>query len=281
MYTIYDVTSSFDKKLGDNFTHREKKQIIRLMLMHYFDCERADLILRESETVSDGIINAIERNIQDINNGKPFQYVMGFTNFYGLELKVDERALIPRPETEELVEWICRTWKNKHPKILDVGTGTGCIALALKDNMSGSEVVGVDLYKAIELAQENAKLLELDVTFKRADGLNLKGFSEDKWDVIVSNPPYIPLRDKLGMADHVVKHEPETALFVSDDDPLIFYREIGKYAKEHLSKEGNLFFEIHEGLGKEVVELMRSIGFSEVEIKKDLQNKDRMVKVAV
>ncbi|HLV42345.1 MAG TPA: peptide chain release factor N(5)-glutamine methyltransferase [Brumimicrobium sp.] len=268
----------FSEELNDIFTPREKKQIGKMFLMDYLDFDASDLLLKKDEKVSSEIIERLNSAIYHINRGKPVQYVLGSVHFYGLELKIDKRALIPRPETEELVEWIIEVWKDKSPRTLDVGTGSGCIPLAVKANIPKSDVYGVDVIQfALDLAIENAEKLNLDVTFDFANAMNLKTYSDQKWDLIISNPPYIPIDEKEEMNAHVVDHEPGTALFVPNDNPLLFYKVIALYAKDYLEADGSLFFEIHENLSKEIVTFLNAYGFSKVEVRKDLQGKDRMV----
>lgn len=280
MLTINEVLKQFSKTLNDAFTVREKKQIGKMFLLSYLNISATDLMLRKNEVVDDSMGEKFNRAIEAINAGTPVQYVLGKAYFYGLELKIDERALIPRPETEELVDWVLESVNSSSSfSILDVGTGSGCIALALKDNLPNAEVFGVDQSdEALNLSQSNAKLLDLDVTFKKADALHLNAFFHRKWDVIVSNPPYIPTAEAAQMKPHVVDFEPKMALFVPDDDPLLFYKSIAQYAKENLNKNGKLFFEVHEDLAKETYELLLERGFSNVEIRTDLQEKERMVK---
>lgn len=268
----------FSDELNDTFTVREKRQIGKMFLMHYLSYDGTELLMNKDEKVSGEVIERLKHAISEINRGRPVQYVLGSTYFYGLNLNIDRRALIPRPETEELVAWIIDLWKGRSPKILDVGTGSGCIALAIKDNIPKSSVYGVDVIQnALDLAIENAKNLSLEVTFDFANAMNLHAYSRYKWDVIVSNPPYIPINEKSEMSDHVLDYEPGTALFVPNENPLLFYKAIALYAKDHLVPKGSLFFEVHENLSQNIKDMLNRLGFTKVEIKKDLQEKDRMI----
>ncbi|MFA5573557.1 MAG: peptide chain release factor N(5)-glutamine methyltransferase [Brumimicrobium sp.] len=279
MATVNDILSQFKSELNDSFTQNEKQQIAKMFLMNRMNLSMTDIILKRNEDVPKHDFKEILRDIHRINRGKPVQYVLGVTYFYGLELITDERALIPRPETEELVNWIIEIASDRSPKLLDVGTGSGCIPLAVKANLPNSDVRGIDYSQdAIDLANENAKKLGLTARFEIGSALNLEDYSKYKWDIIVSNPPYIPYKDKKNMQSHVVEYEPEIALFVPDKDPLMFYKDIAKYAKEYLVPNGHLFFEINENYAKEVKEVLTLLGFSEIELKKDLQGKDRMIK---
>lgn len=278
MYTVNEMLIRFSDKLNDIFKDRERRQIAKMFMMHYMNQDGTDLLLNKDQEVPQDVVQQLEQAIDKINSGKPVQYVLGYMYFYDLKLKVDRRALIPRPETEELVNWIVEKWKNRSPKVLDVGTGSGCIALAIKDNLPRSDVFGVDVIQnALDLAKENAQQLNIDVTFDFATALNLHSYSHYKWDMIVSNPPYIPLEEKEGMKDHVLDYEPGTALFVPNNKPLHFYKAITLYARDHLVPKGSLFFEVHEDMAKEVEEVLNSYGFMNVEIRKDLQGKDRMI----
>ncbi len=217
--------------------------------------------------------------------------------FYGMELFVDNAVLIPRPETEELVEWIVNDIKasgkdvfERRPteadettklKILDVGSGSGCIALALKKAMPKAEVWGCDVSeKALNVARRNGSALDIRVDFQ---GVNFLDAAQQKSlptvDVVVSNPPYIPFKDKEEMNPNVVAHEPHTALFVPDNDALVFYKALAQFGKHRLYKNGSIYMEIHEDLGKNVVDLFHQEGYSHIELRKDMQGKERMVRV--
>lgn len=207
---------------------------------------------------------------------KPIQQIIGHCFFYGKKLKVNEHTLIPRPETEELVDLIVKQNRIKNPKILDVGTGTGCIAISLASSLTGSLVHAWDISEeALELARENAEINQVKITFQIQDILSYTG--EEKFDVIVSNPPYIPSKEKTFMAKNVIGYEPEKALFVPDDDPLLFYRKIAGMGKKNLTKNGWLYFEIHENFGAQMKSLLKSTGYENVTVMKDLQGKDRML----
>ena len=278
MYTVNEMLNRFTEKLSDVFIGREKRQIAKMFLMQHMKYDASEMLLSNDEYVPENIQEILEHSVDEINKGKPVQYVLGETHFYDLDLKIDKRALIPRPETEELAYWIVEKWKDRNPKVLDVGTGSGCIALAIKSHIPKSQVSGVDVIQyALDLANENAEQLKLDVTFEFANALNLHAYSHYKWDIIVSNPPYIPLDDKEDMKDHVLDYEPDSALFVPNNNPLLYYRAISLYARDHLVPAGSLFFEVHEEMAKEVEEVLNSHGFNRVEIRKDLQGKDRMI----
>ena len=223
-----------------------------------------------------------------LKNDEPLQHILGYSEFYGRKLKCDGRALVPRPETEELVEWILNDWSTLNSQLstlnlLDIGTGTGCIALSLAKELEEAKVTAVDIStEALSLARENAEILEArDVRFVECDALgdceNIKGC----YDVIVSNPPYVRECEKVDMEANVLDYDPHTALFVTDDDPLIFYRAIGKFALTHLTPNGALYFEINQYLGQETFDLLIGLGYKNVELREDINGNARMIKATL
>lgn len=215
-------------------------------------------------------------------NHKPVQYVIGSSDFYGLKFDVNPSVLIPRPETEELVYWIvqtCREFSISHPDILDIGTGSGCIAITLKKKVRDATVTAWDLSdSALSTARANALKNEVEVQFKMRDILSLPPESKEKFDIIVSNPPYIPRSEKHLMGKNVFMHEPEMALFADDADPLIFYRKIIFFATTELKSGGYLFFECNEYNAEAVEDLFASLPFSEIILQRDMSGKDRMIR---
>jgi release factor glutamine methyltransferase len=212
---------------------------------------------------------------------EPVQYVLGEAWFFGLRFKVDSNVLIPRPETEELVEWVIDNCKFplSDLNILDIGTGSGCIAIALKRRLGKANVWACDLSKgALGLAAENARNLGADVNFVELDFLSTEARSQlPLFDIIISNPPYIPDRDRAEMHTNVLGFEPHMALFVPDNDGLIFYRAIAEFGKMHLRKDGSIYTEIYEGAGESTLELFQQAGY-QPELRKDMQGKDRMIR---
>ncbi len=224
----------------------------------------------------------LQRNVVQVvarlKRHEPIQYILGETEFYGLKIKVRPNVLIPRPETEELVHFVLEKNQNSNVRILDIGTGSGCIALALKNKLKNAKVYGMDIStSALEIASENARLNQLQVEFIKADILQWKDYDWKKYDIIVSNPPYVRKSEKLQMQRNVLDYEPENALFVSDEYPLIFYRAITEMAKKQLAQEGQLFFEINENMAGEMHNLLLSYGLTNIEIKRDINNKNRMI----
>ncbi len=234
-------------------------------------------VLRRNEKIDEISFEKIREIVRRLKKFEPVQYIIGKTWFCGLKLYVNPSVLIPRPETEELADWIIRKNSVVNGAILDVGTGSGCIALALKAGMKNCRISGVDISaKALDVAKQNAGLNGLDVDFFCADVLNWQNYKWEKYDIIVSNPPYIRESEKEQMHANVLNHEPENALFVPDHDPLVFYRSIAFFAKRNLKKNGSLFFEIHENLSAEITELLAGFGFRDTEVKKDINGKNRM-----
>lgn len=224
----------------------------------------------------------LKKYCSELQRHRPLQYVLGYAYSMKMKFSVNENVLIPRPETEELVDWIVRSASDKNKKlhVLDIGTGSGIIPVSLKKNLPASEVFAADISgKALSVAQKNAEENHTDIHFHRADILN-----ENEWetfsmfDIIVSNPPYIRLLEKDEMDNNVLNYEPHLALFVNDEDPLLFYKKITRFARQHLNDGGLLYFEINEAFGNETVRLLQENNFHEITLKKDFQGKDRMVK---
>lgn len=277
----------FKFALEEQFTLNEIQQIWRQILAHFLSIPPIEQISMGSHQFSVAESKIINNIIERLKNNEPFQHILGEVEFYGLELKSDARGLIPRPETEELVDWIVQETDGKPRNILDVCSGSGCIALALSQVFQMAQVYGLEYsHDAIALAEENALALKLPVTFKKVDVLNkeqinpvLKGVSNTSLlDIVVSNPPYIPLKEKVLMDAVVLNHEPEIALFVPDHDPLIFYKEIARAVFPYLSTKGALYFECHYLHLENTRNLLLDLGYKTVEKRKDLQGKWRMLK---
>ena len=216
--------------------------------------------------------------VKRLLTNEPVQHVIGETEFYGLPFNVNQNVLIPRPETEELIELILSKIKNEALNILDIGTGTGCIPITLKSNLPATKVTAIDISeKALEIATDNAKLNKVDINFIQKDILTENLNDLPQFDIIISNPPYVLESDKLKMSKNVLDFDPELALFVEDENPLLFYKRITNLAVENLNTNGYLFFEIHENFGKETEQLLLNNGFVDTHIIKDMQGKDRMV----
>lgn len=283
---LSDLKQYFKHKLETHFSESEIKLMFDEIVMQRLQLSRTDLLLNKDLRLSESDLLHVRTIAHRLLEHEPFQYIMGETEFCGLNLKCDARALIPRPETEELVQWIQESFseKNEELNILDLCTGSGCIALALKSNFQNAIVSALDVsLEALNLANENAQITQLEVNFFEHDLLSSSSldFPKNSFDCWVSNPPYIPNKDKELMHANVLNHEPHVALFVDDHDALIFYRKIATFAKDYLKENGLLFFEIHENLASEVSHLLAELHFSNIEVKKDLQGKNRMLRALV
>lgn len=277
--TFKDVQDYFNSRLADYFSKNELQLILKSIIIKRLNISDIDFILtKDTMRFSESDLLFVRAFVKRLQDHEPFQYLIGEMEFYGLDIKVDERALIPRPETEELVAWILEDTSN-HDVVLDLCSGTGCIGLALKSKLPHAHVELIELSDdALELIKENIQLTGLEASVKKMDVLDQTSYEAFKEvDVVVSNPPYIPECDKSQMEENVLKYEPEMALFVSNDDPLIFYRVIAENSFQILKDGGKLYFEIHERLAKGVIDLLSTKGFVNIQMRKDLQGKDRMI----
>ena len=265
-------------ELGDQYSYPEANTLARIILQEICGVTFADLVSGKISNLSDLQHHKLQRILSRLKDGEPFQYVLGKTEFYGLDFLVGPEVLIPRPETEELVEWVIADNKDMPSEILDIGTGSGCIAIALAVHIPLARVSAWEISaEALEIAEENARRNEASVDFSQCDVLKHVA-EEERFDLIVSNPPYIIQSEKESMDSVVVDFEPDVALFVPDHDPLLFYHRIASLAAVELKKGGRLFFEVHSARGKEVCEMLREKGFSEVTLRKDLSGNERMVR---
>ncbi len=289
MITIKDVFEDY-KQLNNIYSNNETEAISLLTISEITELSKASIkAFPERELTAEQSKN-LKNILGELLTGKPIQYILGYTEFYGLPFKVNPNVLIPRPETEELVEWILsgarREVRGASSKltcnILDIGTGSGCIAISLKKNLPDANISAIDISdNALQTAKENAVLNKVEVNFIHADilaPLTTHNSQLTTHQIIVSNPPYVTLEDKKQMHTNVTNFEPHTALFVPEDDPLIFYRAIADFALVNLTPGGYLFFEINESLGKETVDLLRGKGFTDIELRQDMSGRDRMVK---
>ena len=278
--SVSSTRKYFNERLDRLFSKSELKLMFNAFLMHRLGISRSDLLLSDSLKCSESDLLYFRSCVKRLQSNEPFQYVIGTTEFYGLEIKCDTRALIPRPETEELVDWIASETENGAIRILDLCTGSGCIALGLKSALPTATIKGLDFSKeALSLANENAESLQLDVEFFEGDVLTMNDFSEvGEYDVFVSNPPYIPVSNKKNMHSNVLDFEPEMALFVENNNPFIFYDKIIHLAINHLKSKGKVYFEIHEKYAADILDLLINYGFVDIEIRQDMQGKDRMVR---
>jgi len=267
------------KELKDIYSESEIRTISNAIISKITGMSYTEIILNKNTIFSEEQRNLLDSFISALKKNIPLQYILGQTEFMGLTFEVNSSVLIPRPETEELIEWILEINQEKQiNSMLDIGTGSGCIAVSLAKFIQGSNVIAFDISdEAIAVATRNAKSNQVNISFQQRDILNAP-FCEEKWDTIVSNPPYIPEIEKANMNKNVLDYEPHLALFVTNEDPLIFYRKIAEFALCHLETEGNLFFEIHYDQALNIKTLLESLSFKHVEIRKDMSGNDRMIR---
>ena len=266
------------QRVGEVYDDRESRNIVNELFRHYLNLSSADLIVKANDSISESQMLFVYKAAKRIANKEPLQYVLGRAYFFGMDMHVSPAVLIPRPETEELVRWMLDTIKpNNHSvySVLDIGTGSGAIALALKKAQPNWKVCGVDIsQEALQVAERNSTELQLEVEWKEVDILE-GNLPEGNWNTIVSNPPYITVSEGSEMRASVVQHEPHLALFVPENDPLLFYRRILELANQCETVK-QVFFEIHENYSIETLTLGESMGWKG-ELKKDLQGKARML----
>ena len=284
--------TEFYEQLFPLFPEIEVESFFYLLTESYLEKTRIQLALEPDFELNSTQLQQFEKALQRLLQQEPIQYILGDTEFFGYPFQVNQHTLIPRPETEELVAWIIEDVKNKNQEnsqhkplnsnitILDIGTGSGCIPISLAKELPQAKVSSIDVSEeALQVARRNSTLNKVAVNFIQQDILKAECLPE-KYDVIVSNPPYVRELEKEQMHQNVLDFEPELALFVENDDPLIFYRKIAKLAKNALTENGKLYFEINEYLPEEMVSLLEEIGYQDIELKKDIFGKFRMCKAS-
>jgi release factor glutamine methyltransferase len=280
--TLYHTRFFLLNELRQRYAENESGSITRLILEHAGYPLSACLLEPDKITPSP-VIAQINLIVEEIQAGRPIQYILGHTRFCDVKIAVDEGVLIPRPETEDMVHLITSGDRQNFGRIIDLGTGSGCIALALKSHFPEAQVTGLDVsHKALAVAKQNGRLNELEVFWREDDILhpsNMPEFACGKgsFDLVVSNPPYVLESEKRLMEDHVLHHEPGTALFVKDEDPLLFYRAIQKFCNLHLVPGGHLWLEINERFGSDTAHLFEKAGYQQVHIRKDIHEKERYI----
>lgn len=273
--TLYHDTVS---KLDTIYASPERESVAMLLLQDILKVSRRQILLNENVKLDPEALKRLSEGIDRCQTHEPVQHITGITNFYGHDFQVSTDVLIPRPETEELVNLILRSHANQPLRALDIGTGSGCIAITLSLEHQQSDIMAMDISEAaLSMARKNAENLGAEVAFYQADVLT-EELPVTDLDVIVSNPPYIPEMEKESMARRVVNYEPSLALYVPDSDPLLFYRRIGMLAKKHLKPGGILYVEINENYGYEVQALYAAQGYHKVMCLQDMQRKDRIVR---
>ena len=305
MKTTKDVFTDYRYGLIKLYDANESEAITLMAVSEICNLSNAKIKAFPELELSNQHAEKLAGTLIQLKTGKPIQYILGKTEFYGLPFYVNPSVLIPRPETEELVQWVISSVGSDQwavdgrqfavgsgqltGNILDIGTGSGCIAISLKKNLSQFSVTGIDISEtALQTAKENAALNNVDVEFIKADILSPETpFTSDHalltthYSLIISNPPYVTLVDKEQMHSNVTDFEPHSALFVPEDDPLIFYKAIADFAVSHLVPNGLLFFEINENYGEQIIDLLKSKHFKDIELRKDMSGRDRMVKAAI
>ena len=268
----------FLDSLKENLPSREIENIFFELLFFKMNWERVDYLLNKNQKLSQKEVSFFKNCLEKINKNIPVQYITGQVNFCNLLIKVNPNVLIPRPETEELVHLILNNHNQDSLKeILDIGTGSGCIIIALKKTLPNTNCTAIDISKeAIRTAKANAVLNKVEVDFITKDILDYKN-EEKSWDMIVSNPPYIPISNKKHMHPNVVQNEPTQALFVENEEPLKYYQIISDFANNHLKKNGKIYFEIHEDFANDVVNLLSTKKHFKTTVHKDFQGKNRFV----
>ncbi|MEI6048152.1 MAG: peptide chain release factor N(5)-glutamine methyltransferase [Bacteroidota bacterium] len=277
--TIKDIRFYLAKELEEIYKEPEISSLANIIIKTITGLSRLHQLYLAEQNIFSGQAEKIIEICKELKTGKPIQYIFGETIFYDCYIRLNSSTLIPRPETEELVDLIIRENRGFKGNIIDIGTGSGCIAVALAKNLTGSLITGIDISgEAIRVADENAVLNNVIVSFKKCDIFSFDNEIVYKTDIIVSNPPYVRDSEKQFMNKNVLDFEPHTALFVTDSDPLVYYRAILKVAEKILVPGGKVYFEINEAMGKPMIQLLGSFGYSETEIVSDINNKDRIIK---
>jgi len=282
--TLKELKSTFITQLSEVYPSQEVESIFTVLSEYFLNYTRLETVLKADESLSDEIIKRFENAISRLKRQEPVQYICGKTEFYSLPFKVDKHTLIPRPETEGLVQWIIDDENKKQSKsktLLDIGTGSGCIAISLAKNLKDIDVSALDFSpEALITAHKNSVLNNVKVTFFELDLLDEQTLPQ-QYDIMVSNPPYVRELEKSNMRSNVLEYEPKSALFVSDKDPFLFYRRIARLANLYLTDNGRLYFEINEYLSDELKAFLLTERFTDTEVRKDIFGKDRMIKCSV
>jgi release factor glutamine methyltransferase len=278
---IKDIRRYYKQQLLDLYDENEIDSFLYILFEEYAGLSKAQILLNADRTISESELLKIHFGAKALMNNKPIQYITGTSDFYGLRFKVNPDVLIPRPETEELVELVIKGNSEKDElSIIDIGTGSGCIAIVLKKYLPASKVHALDISTGtLNIAKENAKLNRQEIEFKKMDFLKSSNWDRlDSYDIIVSNPPYVRRSEMKGMNKNVLDYEPVKALFVEDEKPLVFYRAIAKFATGHLNKSGAVYCEINQYLSPETISVFQELGFGQVEVLKDMNGNNRILK---
>ena len=279
---LKEFKEAFSKQLSEKYPKTEIDTFFFILVEEYLDLQRIDTVLKPEFLITTNKLSLLNLALQRLQNEEPIQYILGKTEFYGFSFLVNKNTLIPRPETEELVETILEGANTfKALQILDIGTGSGCIPISLAKKLPKATIFAIDVSKeALAIAKQNASRNNVAINFLQEDILKAEILAQ-KFDIIVSNPPYVRALEKVAIKNNVLANEPHLALFVEDNNPLIFYDKIANLAKKYLRKNGMLYFEINEYLGKEMIDLLVLKGFKDIHLKKDLFGKDRILKASI
>lgn len=285
-----NLKSIFHKELDTNYGKDEVDTFFYITLEHYLNVPRFQLALQPEFTLDKTETDTFFKVLEQLKQQQPLQYILGETQFYGFKFKVNKNVLIPRPETEELVHWILKSSdvnqqsviNNQQLKILDIGTGSGCIAISLAKHLPNAKVYALDISEtALKVAKENAEVNDVNINFIKVDILNPESWNLDfkdlEFDIIVSNPPYVRQLEKQDIKSNVLDNEPHLALFVDDNHPLLFYKAITNFTVNNLKPNGQLFFEINQYLGEATMQLLVNANFTNIELRKDINGNDRML----
>jgi len=279
-----DIYKYYRDLLTDIYGVEEASSLMAILFEHFVLLKRHEILSGSARRISESELLKIHFACKELLKERPIQYILGTAWYYGEAFKVTEAVLIPRPETEELCDWIIKDSNATHKatsalSILDIGTGSGCIAVMLKKNIENVMVTALDVsVEALQVARENAATLNVDINFLQTDILKNDQWPVASFDIIVSNPPYVRESEKELMKPNVLDHEPHLALFVENENPLVFYDAIARFALQALSENGKLYFEINENLYDELKILLNNLGFNQIECRKDMNNKFRMVR---
>jgi release factor glutamine methyltransferase len=279
---LAEIKQNIKKQLANSYEPVELNSLLPLFIEHITGWNQVQQVIHQNEEMVPEWEKAFQEGILQLAQGKPIQYIIGKSWFLGNDYFVNESVLIPRPETEELVEWVSEYAQiiNKPLQIADIGTGSGCIAIALSLLLPDATVTGIDISEdALQVAQKNATALAANIEWVQQDIL-MSASLPGNYDIMVSNPPYIPIREKATMQDQVTLHEPDIALFVTNEDPLIFYKMIARLGKQALNKNGQLFFEIHYDQGPALLKLLDEMNYH-AELRQDMFGKDRMIRASL
>ena len=280
--SLQGLKQTFKEQLAAQYESVELNSLLAMLFEHYTGWNQLQQAVNKDQALEPAVETQLQDAVNTLKTGMPIQYIIGKAWFMGHEYRVNENVLIPRPETEELVEWVIEYANiiDKPLQILDIGTGSGCIPIALKLNLPHCLIAGLDISEqALTVAKQNATMLNAEVSWMQEDILNT-AYLPNRFEIIVSNPPYIPFKENVNMQVQVKAFEPAIALFVKDEDPLVFYRAIARLGKQYLAPKGQLFFEMHYDQGKALLALFDEMGYH-AELRQDMFGKDRMLRASL